>query len=77
MEWPTQTNFHETQSFMGIAGYYCRFVEGLSKIGSPITRHQRENKKFNWMEAIVYALNVWRHHLLSRKFDRRTDHCGL
>ena len=29
------------------------------------------------METIVYALNIWRHHLLRRKFDRRTDHCGL
>lgn len=29
------------------------------------------------MEAIVYALNIWKHYLLRRKFDLRTDHCGL
>ena len=29
------------------------------------------------MEVIVYALNIWRHYLLGRKFDLRTDHCGL
>lgn len=29
------------------------------------------------METIVYALKIWRHYLLGRKFDLRTDHCGL
>jgi len=29
MEWPTPTNVHEIQSFMGMAGYYHRFVEGF------------------------------------------------
>ena len=29
------------------------------------------------MAAIVYALKIWRHYLLGRKFDLRTDNCGL
>ena len=29
------------------------------------------------MAAIVYALKIWRHYLLGRKFELRTDHCGL
>ena len=27
--------------------------------------------------AIVHALNMWRHYLMGRKFELRTDHCGL
>ena len=27
--------------------------------------------------AIVHALNMWRHYLMGRKFEMRTDHCGL
>jgi hypothetical protein len=27
--------------------------------------------------TIVYALKVWRHYLAGRKFELRTDHCGL
>jgi hypothetical protein len=27
--------------------------------------------------AIIYALKVWRHYLVGRKFELKTDHCGL
>jgi hypothetical protein len=37
MEWPAPTNVPEVSSFMGLAGYYGRFVEGFSKRENPIT----------------------------------------
>ena len=37
MEWPASTNVTEVCSFMGLAGYYRRFVEGFSKIAGLIT----------------------------------------
>lgn len=40
MEWPIPKNAHEVRSFMGLAGYYRRFVEGFSKIAKPITTLQ-------------------------------------
>ena len=27
--------------------------------------------------AIVHALKMWRHYLMGRKFELRTNHCGL
>ena len=27
--------------------------------------------------AIVHALKMWRHYLMGRRFELRTDHCGL
>jgi hypothetical protein len=42
MEWPVLKNAHEVRSFMGLEGYYQRFVEGFSKIEKPITTLQRK-----------------------------------
>ena len=50
LEWPAPKNVHEVRSFMGLAGYYRIFVEGFSKIASPITELQKKNKKFIWTE---------------------------
>jgi hypothetical protein len=53
MEWPMLTNVPEVRSFMGLAGYYRRFVEGFSKIASPIMELQKKNKKFVWIEKCM------------------------
>ena len=37
IEWPIPTNVHEVRSFMGMAGYHKKFVEGFSKIANPVT----------------------------------------
>ena len=29
------------------------------------------------LATIVHALNIWRHYLMGRRFELRTDHCGL
>ena len=41
----------EVRSFLGLAGYYRRFVEGFSKITLPMTKLLRKvHKKFVWDE---------------------------
>jgi hypothetical protein len=35
--WPTPRNILEARYFMGLAGYYRRFIAGFSKIAHPIT----------------------------------------
>jgi hypothetical protein len=37
MEWGRLTSLHEIQSFLGLADYYHQFIEGFSKLSSPLT----------------------------------------
>ena len=48
MEWPTPKNVTNVHSFMGLASYYRRFIENLSKVSYPITSLQKKDTKFVW-----------------------------
>jgi hypothetical protein len=135
--------------FMGLTGYYKRFIVGFSKIAHPITSLQKKGTKFEWtlkcennfnllkelltsalalniadpnesfvvctdtckeglggvlmqnghvigyesrklkehernyathdleLVVIVHSLRMWRHYLMGKKFELRTDHIGL
>jgi hypothetical protein len=49
-EWSAPKNMTEVRSFMGLDGYYIRFIAGFSRIAYPITSLQRKEKKFQWIE---------------------------
>ncbi|KAH0729411.1 hypothetical protein KY289_000599 [Solanum tuberosum] len=49
--WPRPTSPTEIRSFLGLAGYYRRFVEGFSSIASPSTKLTQKTVKFQWSEA--------------------------
>ena len=50
MEWPTSQNVSDVIYFMGLPGYYRKFIENLSKIDFPITALQKKETKFLWNE---------------------------
>ena len=47
-KWPAPKNVIEVRSFLGLAGYYQRFVEGFAKIAAPLTALTRKGKKYEW-----------------------------
>ena len=48
MNWPTMRTMIDVRSFMGLAGYYRRFIEGFSKVAHAITYLQKKGIKFGW-----------------------------
>jgi len=50
LKWERPTSVTEIRSFLGLAGYYRRFIEGFSLIATPLTQLTRKNKKWVWLE---------------------------
>ncbi|KAL1533106.1 hypothetical protein AAHA92_33038 [Salvia divinorum] len=46
--WKTPKTPNEIWSFLGLAGYYRRFIEGFSKIARPMTQQLKKGIKVNW-----------------------------
>jgi hypothetical protein len=41
----------DIQSFLGLPGYYQRFIKGFSKISKPMTEFLEKDKRFKWAPA--------------------------
>ena len=48
VNWKPPRNVTEVRSFLGLAGYYRRFVQGFSVIASSLTRLLRKGVMFEW-----------------------------
>ena len=66
-------NSHEVRSFMGLAGYYQRFVEGFSKIGKPITTLQCKGVRYECTEECDSAFIEHKRLLTSVSILRVSD----
>jgi len=49
-QWPRPTSVTEIRSFLGLAGYYRRFIKDFSKIAAPLTKRTQKNVQFQWSD---------------------------
>ncbi|KAL0540408.1 hypothetical protein IC582_024645 [Cucumis melo] len=49
--WTRPSTVSEIRSFLGLAGYYRRFVENFSRIATPLTQLTRKGAPFVWSKA--------------------------
>jgi hypothetical protein len=51
LNWKQPKDVSKIRSFLGLAGYYRRFIEGFSKLVKPLTSLLEKGKEFKWDEA--------------------------
>ena len=55
--WEQPTTVTEVRSFLGLAGYYRKYVEGFSHIALPLTQLTRKGVKFEWNMVCEHSFN--------------------
>ena len=55
LNWKAPTSVPEIRSFLGLAGYYRRFVPKFSKIAKPMTELLKKEAKFSWDDKCEQA----------------------
>jgi hypothetical protein len=49
-EWKRPSSVTEIRSFLGLAGYYRRFISNFARIASPLTRLTQKGVKYEWTQ---------------------------
>jgi RNase H-like domain found in reverse transcriptase/Reverse transcriptase (RNA-dependent DNA polymerase)/Integrase zinc binding domain/Chromo (CHRromatin Organisation MOdifier) domain/Retroviral aspartyl protease len=55
-EWPRPKSVQEIRSFLGLAGFYRKFIKDFSRISSSLTELLKKNAKFKWTQQHQQAL---------------------
>ncbi|GJQ93809.1 putative reverse transcriptase domain-containing protein [Tanacetum coccineum] len=61
--WKAPTTPSEVRSFLGLAGYYRRFIVNFSKIAKPLTSLTQKNQKYEWGEEQEAAFQTLKNNL--------------
>jgi hypothetical protein len=56
LNWKPPKNVPKIRSFLGLAAYYHRFIDGFSKIVKPLTSLLEKGKEFNGMTSVKLVL---------------------
>jgi hypothetical protein len=86
MDWKPPTSVHQIRSFLGLAGYYRRFIPDFSRIAKPMTELLKKGVKFLWDQKCEDAFHTLRDSLttapvlaqpdVSKPFDIYCDASG-
>ncbi|GJV86898.1 putative reverse transcriptase domain-containing protein [Tanacetum coccineum] len=63
--WAAPTTLIEVRKFLGLAGYYRRFIECFSLIAKPLTKLTQKNKKYEWGKEEDEAFQMLKQKLCS------------
>ena len=65
MSWERPKSVFEISSFLGLVGYYRRFIEDFSRLAAPMTRLTRKGVNFEWYDLCEKAFQELKRRLTS------------
>jgi hypothetical protein len=65
MDWKPPKLAHQIRCFLGLAGYYRRFILDFSRIAKPMTELLKKGVKFLWTDECDKAFHTLREYLTS------------
>ncbi|GKA69045.1 putative reverse transcriptase domain-containing protein [Tanacetum coccineum] len=71
--WKTLESSTEIRSFLGLAGYYRRFIENFSKIAKPLTLLTQKNKAYVWGDKQDEAFQILKEKLCNAPSEVSKD----
>jgi hypothetical protein len=63
MNWKPPTTIRQIRSFLGLEGYYRRFIPDFSRIAMPMTELLKKGVKYDWSQKCEDAFHTLRQHL--------------
>lgn len=63
--WPTPTNVKELRGFLGLTGYYCKFVRYYGVLSKPLTNLLRKGQSYIWTATTEQAFQSLRQALVT------------
>jgi len=86
LHWEQPKNIIEIRSFLGLVGYYRKFIEEFSKLALPLTKLTRKGQPFEWNEACEFSFQELKKKLTfapvlilhnpTKNFEVYFDACG-
>jgi hypothetical protein len=61
--WKAPRTPTEIRQFLGLAGYYRRFIENFSRVAKPLAELTRKDKEFNWGDEQKKSFQTLKHRL--------------
>jgi hypothetical protein len=87
LNWKPPISVHEVRSFLGMTGYYPRFIPDFSKVAKPITELLKNQTKFIWSPECEKAFRILKKSLttapvlaqpdIEKSFDVYCDASGI
>ena len=65
VDFPTPKNQTDVRAFLGLSGYYRRFVQGYAEIARPLNQLLRKDSKWQWTDQCEAAFNKLKEKLTS------------